>query len=62
LGFNVPKPLLNKIKVENLRFYVAGFNLFTWDHLKYLDPEMPNANNGFYPQQKMMTFGANLTF
>ncbi|HEV7331710.1 MAG TPA: TonB-dependent receptor [Flavisolibacter sp.] len=62
LGYNVPKNLLNRIKVDNIRFYVAGFNLFTWDHLKYLDPEMPNANNGFYPQQKMMTFGANLTF
>lgn len=62
LGINLPKSLLNRIKVENVRFYVAGFNLLTWDHLKYLDPEMPNANNGFYPQQKMMTVGANLTF
>jgi len=62
LGYNLPKSLLDKVKVQNARIYVAGFNLFTWDHLKYLDPEMPNANNGFYPQQKMMTVGANFTF
>lgn len=62
LGFNVPRPLMQRFKVEGARFYLAGFNLFTWDHLDYLDPEMPNANNGFYPQQKMMTFGANITF
>jgi hypothetical protein len=48
--------------VERCRFYLAGFNLLTFDHLKYMDPEMPNANNGFYPQQQMMSFGANLTF
>lgn len=62
LGFNVPKPVMDRLKVEGARFYLAGFNLFTWDHLDYLDPEMPNANNGFYPQTKMLTFGANITF
>ncbi len=62
IGFTVPKPVLDRIKVQNIRFYLAGFNLLTWDHLKYLDPEMPNANNGFYPQQKMLTFGTNITF
>lgn len=61
LGYTLPKSLL-KSSIERVRFYVTGFNLFTWDELKYLDPEMPNVNNGFYPQQKMISGGINLTF
>jgi TonB-linked SusC/RagA family outer membrane protein len=61
LGYTLPKSLLNS-KIERIRFYVSGYNLFTWDKLKYLDPEMPNVNNGFYPQQKMISGGLNLTF
>lgn len=61
IGYTLPKSLL-KSKIERVRFYVTGFNLFTWDKLKYLDPEMPNVNNGFYPQQKMISGGVNLTF
>jgi TonB-linked SusC/RagA family outer membrane protein len=62
LGYTVPSNLLNKVKIQQLRFYVSGFNLFTWDKLKYMDPEMPNVNNGFYPQQRMVSGGVNLTF
>lgn len=62
IGVNLPPLLLKRLNVEKCRFYLAGSNLFTLDHLKYMDPEMPNANNGFYPQQQMMSFGANITF
>jgi TonB-linked SusC/RagA family outer membrane protein len=61
LGYTLPKTVFNS-KIDRVRFYVSGFNLFTWDKLKYLDPEMPNVNNGFYPQQKMISGGVNLTF
>ena len=61
LGYTIPKRVFNE-KIERVRFYVSGFNLFTWDKLKYLDPEMPNVNNGFYPQQKMISGGVNVTF
>lgn len=62
LGFSLPDQLLSRFKVQQMRFYVSGFNLFTWDKLKYLDPEMPNVNNGFYPQQRMISGGVNITF
>lgn len=62
IGYNVPKELLNHAKIEQVRVYVSGFNLVTWDKLKYLDPEMPNVNNGFYPQQRMYSVGVNVTF
>ncbi|RZK44185.1 MAG: TonB-dependent receptor [Pedobacter sp.] len=61
LGYTLPKSVFNN-KIERVRVYATGFNLFTWDKLKYLDPEMPNVNNGFYPQQKMISAGVNLTF
>lgn len=61
IGYTLPRSLF-KSKIEKMRFYVSGFNLFTWDKLKYLDPEMPNVNNGFYPQQKMISAGVNLIF
>jgi hypothetical protein len=62
LGYTLPQRWLNTVKVRQIRFYVSGFNLLTFDKLKYLDPEMPNVNNGFYPQQRMVSGGVNLTF
>lgn len=62
LGYTLPKAWLQQAKVENIRLSITGSNLFTWDSLKYLDPEMPNVNNGFYPQQKIYAFGVSVTF
>lgn len=62
LGYTLPAKWLNMAKIQQVRFYVSGFNLLTWDSLKYLDPEMPNVNNGFYPQQRMYSAGVNVTF
>lgn len=61
LGYTIPSKWLSAVKLKQVRFYVSGFNLFTWDKLKYLDPEMPNVNNGFYPQQRMVSGGVNIT-
>ena len=27
-----------------------------------IDPEAPSVNNGYYPQQRVISFGASLTF
>lgn len=62
LGYTLPSKWMKSAKIQQLRLYVSGFNVFTWDKLKYLDPEMPNVNNGFYPQQRMISGGVNLTF
>lgn len=62
VGAALGPKMLKKLSMQQCRIYLAGFNLFTWDHVKYLDPEMPNVNNGFYPQQKMYTLGTNITF
>jgi len=44
------------------QFYVASMNLLTFSAFKYLDPEAPNVNNGYYPQQKTYSMGVRVTF
>lgn len=61
-GYTLPKALLQQMKIERIRLFASGSNLFTWDKLKYIDPEMPNVNNGFYPQQRIYEFGLSVTF
>jgi TonB-linked SusC/RagA family outer membrane protein len=64
LGYNIPKKILDSIGVNALRIYVEGQNLLTFSELnKYgIDPEQPNVNNGYYPQQKVVAAGIKLTF
>jgi len=64
LGYTINPQLLKEMQVERWRIYISGSNLFTWSSslLKYLDPEMPNVTNGFYPQQRIISVGMNLTF
>jgi len=64
LGYNLPKKLLNSLKIKDLRLYVAGTNLFTASKLnKYgIDPEAPSGYGGYYyPQMKTITCGINLS-
>lgn len=64
LGYQVPKSLLSRINVANLRVYVSGENLFTWAKHKGVDPEMSiggSADNDV-PNVKTFTVGLNLGF
>lgn len=61
LGYTVPKGITEKIKMENLRFYVSGTNLLLFSKFKMWDVEM--AGNGLgYPNQRVISFGVNLSF
>ncbi|WP_164126369.1 SusC/RagA family TonB-linked outer membrane protein [Sphingobacterium luzhongxinii] len=62
LGYTLPQDWTKQAKIQKVRLVATGSNLFTFDYLKYLDPEMPNVNNGFYPQQRVFSFGVNVTF
>lgn len=63
IGYSVPGALLKRVGVERIRFFAQGSNLFTISELtKYnIDPEQPGVNNGYYPQQKTVSFGLNLS-
>ena len=63
IGYTLPKSVLNRIKVENLRIFAQGQDL--WMGTKYtgIDPEMENGGvdwNGT-PRQRVFTMGLNLT-
>ncbi|WP_291530002.1 SusC/RagA family TonB-linked outer membrane protein [Bacteroides sp. UBA939] len=72
VGYSLPKSLLNKVKIQNLRIYFTGENLFTFDGMKPdIDPEIgirvvgtsSDARNygRSYPYQKSISFGLQLS-
>lgn len=62
VGVSVPQSWLTKAKISDVKLNLSGSNLFTWDYLKFMDPEMPSNNNGYYPQQRTFSLGVALTF
>jgi len=61
IGYTVPKNLLKKVYLDNLRIYVSGTNLLSWSRFKIWDPEM--AGNGMgYPIQRVINVGLNIGF
>ncbi|HTE01068.1 MAG TPA: TonB-dependent receptor [Mucilaginibacter sp.] len=70
LGYTFPKEMLAKIKIDRLRIFVNGFNLFKITKYKGWDPEVStdflasniNLSNDFYsaPQPRTITFGVNV--
>lgn len=63
IGYTISSSYLKEIGVENIRLSITGSNIFTWSGLnKYgIDPEAPEINNGYYPQQRTYEFGINIT-
>lgn len=63
IGYNVPKSLLTKVNITNLRIYATANNLFTIakSHLvKDYDPERGGSAKA--PLQRQFMFGVNLEF
>jgi hypothetical protein len=62
LAYTLPKGSLRMVGVEQLRIFVSGDNIFTWDNLKmdHLDPE--TTGSLVYPETKMTSIGLNITF
>ncbi|WP_160070385.1 SusC/RagA family TonB-linked outer membrane protein [Sphingobacterium bovisgrunnientis] len=62
---------LNKYNIKNVRFFLAGENLFTLTKYSGVDPEIPANDNGdvitsagpgVYPAVRKYIFGLNVTF
>lgn len=64
LGVTLPANLLQKVGIGEMRFYVNGYNQFTFDKLpnKDFDPETVNSATVHYPIYKSWNFGVNLKF
>ncbi len=61
LSYTLPKRLIENTVLSDVRFYVNGNNLITWDNLgKIVDPESTNSN--LYPIMKTFNVGMNVKF
>ena len=49
IGYTLPNLWFNKLRISNCRVYLSGQNLFTLDHIKYVDPE-GSGEGSYYPQ------------
>ncbi|MFT3949901.1 MAG: TonB-dependent receptor [Agriterribacter sp.] len=64
LGYNLSQKAIDRLKIQGLRVYLSGFNLFyVFDHLKPwgIDPEANNTT-WYYSQQRVFNMGFALTF
>jgi TonB-linked SusC/RagA family outer membrane protein len=67
LGYNLPKRWLDKTGFSQVRIYGAGVNLLTFSKLgKFgIDPESPSQGGRvgwYYPQQRTISCGVNISF
>jgi TonB-linked SusC/RagA family outer membrane protein len=61
LGYSLPRRWIEPIKMQSVRLYASGTNLFVISKFKMWDPEM--GNNGLaYPLQRVFNLGINVEF
>lgn len=73
LAYSIPKVVLDKLKIQGLRVFVQGQNLYTKFTFQGWDPEISTVSSvdtnsnadvtgAQYPALKRVTFGLNVTF
>ncbi len=64
LGYSLPKKIVNKINLEDLRIYGSAVNAYTFHNVDYWDPERGVDGTGFgiYPQTKSFVVGIDIKF
>jgi len=71
LGYTLPRRMLNAMKIQNLRVYVSGYNIFCLTKYTGFDPEVstrrqtnltPGVDYSAYPKSRQISVGLNLSF
>ena len=71
VGYTIPSVILDKVHLQNLRFYVSGYNVLLLTNYSGFDPEVsarrntgltPGVDYSAYPKSRQILFGLNLTF
>ena len=61
IGYSLPQKMMDRLKMEKVRFYATGSNLFVLSKFKLWDPEL--AGKGLeYPNQRVINLGVNVSF
>lgn len=63
-GYTLPQTLTTKARLSDVRFYLNGNNLLSFNQLKEynLDPETPNAGITSYPEMRVFNLGVSVKF
>jgi TonB-linked SusC/RagA family outer membrane protein len=64
LSYTLPKAVVSKLKLQNLKIYGSAVNMYTFHNVDYFDPErgVQGGGYGIYPQTKKYVFGLELSF
>lgn len=62
IGYTLPQAAASRLGASNLRVYLSGFNLLTWDKLDLLDPEATTQSGAYYPQKRVFNAGFSVAF
>lgn len=65
LGYNIPKNVINRFGISNMKLYFSGYNVLTFSALKFYDPELEggsDVNVERYPPTSNYSFGLILDF
>ena len=66
IGYSLPKQWLSAAGIEQFRVFASGTNMLTYNKLKEyeVDPEAPMDVDAlrYYPQQRVISLGVNLSF
>jgi hypothetical protein len=71
LSYELPKNIINKVKLNSCKVYISGDNMFTFTNFSGLDPEVSLQNSTWslagmyafnYPVSRQMLIGFDITF
>lgn len=60
IGYTIPKSIINKIHLNNVRIYFMGTNLVTFSKFKLWDPELGSVDGQDYPLSRSYTLGLTI--
>lgn len=69
VGYTLPKHTLGRVKLNTVRVFLSGYNLFLWTKYTGYDPEVdvqtgltPGIDYNRYPRSRNFLAGINITF
>lgn len=60
IGYSLPKTLVNRFRLNNLRLFFVGTNVLTFSKFKLWDPELGSSTGKEYPLSRTFSFGVSV--
>jgi TonB-linked SusC/RagA family outer membrane protein len=62
VAYDIPSSIIKRVRLDGVRFYVQGINMWTYTKWPSYDPEFTGDNFGIIPQSKNVTVGLQMRF